>query len=308
MRNKSYIKNLLCLTLSMTVFGTVGLLSRYLPYSSGTIALFRSVIGFIFLTLFMLAMRRRPDTEGIRSNIALLGLSGVFLGVNWIFFFEACALTTVGTATLAYYLEPIILVCLAPIFFKERITLKKLICILGAILGMVLVSGVIDGTSAGVTAQGILFGIAAAVLYACVVICNKKMKDIEPITKTVCQFLVSALVLLPYVLISGGFRNMSFAPIQLIPLLTIGILHTGVAYVLYFGSTGNLSANTLAIYSYIDPIVALVASFLVLGETMTPLMAIGAVLIVLSSVASEVSFKKKTPCDGVSGEAEPDEN
>ena len=278
----------------MIIFGTVGLLSRYLPYSSGVIALFRSVIGFVFLTLFMLATGKHPDTDGIRSNLALLALSGVFLGVNWIFFFEACSLTTVGTATLSYYLEPIILVCLAPIFFKERITVKKLICILGALIGMVLVSGVIDGGTEGVRAEGIAFGIAAAVLYACVVICNKKMKDIEPITKTVCQFLVSALVLLPYVLISGGFKNMSFAPIQLIPLFTIGILHTGIAYVLYFGSAGNLSANTLAIYSYVDPIVALIASFLILGETMTPLMAIGAALIVLSSVASELSFKKRT--------------
>ncbi len=302
MKNKNYALSLASLIVSMAIFGTVGLLSRYLPYSSGVIALFRALIGFVFLSLFMLFTRKHPDTVGIKTNLTLLILSGVLLGVNWILFFEACKLTTVGTATLAYYLEPTILVCLSPFFFKEKITLKKLLCITGALVGMVFVSGVIDGGAEGVTAEGILVGVLAAVLYACVVICNKKMREIESTTKTACQFLVSVAVLLPYVLITGGFSDMSFAPIQLIPLLTIGILHTGIAYVMYFGSTGVLSANTLAIYSYVDPIVALIASFAVLGERLTPLMLVGAALIIAFSVVSELSFKKNQEESCAAGE------
>ncbi len=274
----------------MLIFGTVGLVSRLLPYSSGAIALFRSLIGFIVIALFMLIARKTPDIRGIRQNALLLLLSGALLGVNWIAFFEACKRTTVQTATLSYYLAPIILVCLAPVFFAERIGLKKALCIILALVGMVFVSGVIDGGAEGVTYSGILIGVLAALLYACVVISNKKMKEIEPLTKTAAQFLVSAAVLLPYVVFTGGFEGVSFEVDKLVALLVIGTVHTGIAYVLYFSSTSGLSANTVAIYSYVDPIVALIASAAVLGETLTPLMIVGGVLIVGSSVVSEVKF------------------
>ncbi len=309
MKNKSYVVNLTCLIVSMMIFGTVGLFSRLLPYPSSVIALLRSAIGFIFIALFMLVLRRKPDICGALRNKFLLVLSGAMLGLNWIAFFEACRLTTVQTATLAYYLAPIILVCISPIFFKERLTPKKLGCIAAALLGMVFVSGVIDGGAEGITYEGIAFGVVAAIIYAAIIVCNKKMKDIEPLTKTAAQFVVSAVVLVPYVLLTGGFSGFSFQAGQIIPILIIGCVHTGFAYILYFGSSTGLPANTVAIYSYTDPIVALVASAIVIGESMTPLMIIGAVLIVGSSVVSEINFNiKRKECGECAADNESNED
>ena len=208
MKNKSQI---IALIVSMTVFGTVGIFSKQIPLPSGVIALSRSVIGVLFLAAVMLIMGRRPDMSAIRKNLVKLILSGICLGANWILFFEACKQTTVASATLSYYLAPTILVIASVFIFSEKITLKRAVGMLATLAGMILVSGVIGGAE-GVRGVGVLLGIAAAFLYATVVIFNKLLCDMNAFDKTAVQFLVSALVLIPYVLIfervEGAVQNL----------------------------------------------------------------------------------------------------
>ncbi|MBQ8380756.1 MAG: EamA family transporter [Clostridia bacterium] len=281
----------LALLSSMIIFGTVGIFSKYIPLPSSLIALARAVVGLVFLAIVMLIKRQPPNFSAIKNNLLKLTVSGALLGINWLLFFEACKRTSVASATLSYYLAPIILIILAAVFFRERIGIKKGICIATALFGMVLVSGVVTN-SEGVRIDGIVFGTVAAFLYAVIVLLNKSLGDISPVDKTAFQFAVSAIVLAPYILIAENLSEISFGGLSVPFLIIIGVLHTGIAYALYFGSCPKLPASTLAIVSYADPIVAIIVSSF-LGEGLDTAGIIGAVLIIGASAVSEINFKGK---------------
>lgn len=273
---------------SMAIFGTIGILRKFIPYSSGFVALVRGIVGSAFLFMVLLLKKEKPDWQAIRKNGFSLLLSGAALGFNWIFLFESYAYTSVATATLCYYLAPILVILVSPALFGEKLTKKKILCTLSALLGMVLVSGILDTRFSGMSElKGIGFGLAAAVLYACVMLLNKKITQIGPYDKTISQLALAALVMLPYVLLTEDLSSMDFSPLSLILLAVAGIVHTGIAYWLYFGSMGILKAQTVALYSYIDPILAIVLSMVILREPMRLSAAIGAVLILGAAFTSE---------------------
>ena len=276
---------------AMVIFGTVGIFSKKIPLPSGTVALARSIIGLLFLAVLMLAMRRRPSVAAIKKNLVYLVFSGVCLGLNWLLFFAACRATTVPTATLAYYLAPAIMVVGSVLIFKERITVPRALAVLAAILGMVLASGALEGGAEGVTVRGIILGAIAAVLYASVVLINKAMRDINVLDKTACQFAVASFVLLPYSLIAEKPSLAEVEASTVIFLLLIGILHTGLAYALYFGSIGKLSPTSVGMLGYIDPIVSVAVSVAIFSEPISVGAIIGAVLIIGASAFSELPAK-----------------
>lgn len=273
---------------SMCIFGTIGILRRYIPLSSSLIALVRGIVGALFLILVVLLCRRKFDRAAIRQNFPLLLLSGAAIGFNWIFLFEAYNYTSVATATLCYYLAPILVILAAPLVLKEALTLRRLLCALTALAGMVLVSGVLETGFTGLAEmKGILFGVGAAVLYACVILMNKKMRIISAYDKTIFQLLAASLALLPYVLLTEDWSQVPVSPLIVLLLLVAGIVHTGIAYWLYFGSMEHLNAHTVALFSYIDPILAIILSMLVLREPMSISAAIGAALILGAAYACE---------------------
>lgn len=276
------------LLLSMTIFGTIGLLRRHIPCSSGFVALVRGLVGAVFLLAVVLLKKQKPDVSAIRKNALFLILSGAALGFNWIFLFEAYNHTSVATATLCYYLAPILVILVSPLVLKEPLTGKKLLCAFVALLGMVLVSGVTEaGFSGSGEFTGIGFGVAAAALYAAVMLLNKKIAGIGTYDKTISQLFLAALVMVPYVLLTENPGQMAISPQVGFLLAIAGIVHTGVAYWLYFGAMGALKAQTVALYSYLDPILAIVLSMVVLHEPMTPVAAVGAVMILGAAFVSE---------------------
>ena len=283
---------MLKLLLSMSIFGTIGIFRNYINMPSSVIAMARGLIGMLFLLLFMLFFRRgRISLASIKRNIWLLLLSGVCIGVNWILLFEAYRYTTVSTATLCYYFAPVFVIILSPFIFKEKFTLKKALCTLSAILGMFIISGILGGASANLT--GILLGLGAAMLYASVVIMNKFIKDISGEEKTLIQLGAAGISLIPYVLLTENIFSMPTDSRSVALLLFVGIVHTGIAYSLYFGSFDKLKVQTAAIFSYIDPVVALILSALLLKEEFTLLHLIGSILILGGAFISEMPSKKE---------------
>lgn len=273
---------------SMVIFGTIGILRRYIPYPSSFIALARGVIGAVFLLSILFLKKQKINRKAIRKNGLLLFFSGAALGFNWIFLFESYNHTSVATATLCYYLAPILVILASPILFKEKLTRKKLKYACGAFIGMIAVSGLPDtGLPTTAELKGIGFGLAAAALYACVMILNKKIRNIGPYDKTIAQLTLAAMVMLPYVLLTEDLRQLDLSAQPLVLLAVAGIVHTGIAYWLYFGSIGRLKAQTTALYSYLDPILAIVLSMVVLREPMTPAAVIGAILILVAAFLSE---------------------
>lgn len=288
---------LLMLASSMLIFGTIGLFRRYIPLSSGLLAFSRGILGALFLGLFLM-IRRLPEQrlkkrKGSWNRTSapvffLLILSGALIGVNWILLFEAYNYTTVATATLCYYMQPTIVILLSPLFFHERLTAKKLVCAFLAVLGMFLVSGAAgEGIPQGDASRGILCGLGAAALYAAVVIMNKCIRNIDPYLKTILQLASASVCLLPYLAVTGQLSYVKLDSFSLLMLLVVGIVHTGIAYTLYFGSTDGLRAQTIALFSYIDPVSALFISVLFLHEPMGAAGLAGAVLILGAAFAAE---------------------
>ena len=225
-----------------------------------------------------------------RQKLLWLIISGAVMGINWMLLFEAYNHTTVAVATLCYYMQPTILILLSPILFRENLTKKKAICAAVAVIGMILVSGVIGGSSnsQGNDLYGVLLGLGAACFYAGVIIINKKVEGIDPFPKTMIQLLSAGITMIPYMLITHSFDSFPTDPRTLLLLLTVGLVHTGITYVLYFGSMEHLRTQTVAILGYIDPVSALFFSAVLLKEPLSLYNIIGAVLIIGSALISEI--------------------
>ncbi len=288
--SKSYVM----IISSMLIFGTIGIFRRYIPISSGLLAFSRGLLGGMFLLLFVLA-RGRKLGHIERKKLLLLAVTGAMMGMNWICLFEAYNYTAVSTATMCYYMQPTIVILLSPLVFREKITLKKLLCAIAAVVGMVFVSGMMEGE--GVQSQdvkGILYGLAAAALYASVVIMNKKVQVDDDYEKTIIQLISAAVILIPYLLLTENWSDISLNTSAIVMVIIVGIVHTAVAYALYFGSMRGLKAQSVAVLSYIDPVFALLLSAIVLGEKLSAFGIFGAVLVIGSAVLSEISVKKRS--------------
>ena len=294
MENAAKIK----LISSMVIFGTIGLFVRLINLPSAVIAMLRGYIGFVFLVFVLILRHNRPDKEALRKNRFHLILSGMFIGVNWILLFEAYRYTTVAIATLCYYMQPVFVTVGSAILLKEKLTRKRVFCILAALLGMSFVSGAGSGNGAENTGfYGILLGIGAAMFYAGVILTNKKMHPIEPMQQTMVQLLASAITVTPYVLLTTGPDEVTISAKTVLLILFVGIFHTGFAYVLYFGQMQKLPAQTVAILSYIDPVVAILLSALLLREPIGVQGVIGAVLVLGAAFLNELPFgEKKSKC------------
>lgn len=278
------------LIFAMCVFGTVGIFRRYIDLPSSLIALVRGIIGTLFLVCYLQIRKGKLDRSAVKKNFLLLLISGAAIGFNWIFLFEAYCYTSVATATLCYYLAPILVILAAPLVVGEKLTIKKALCALTALVGMVFVSGVFDTGFGGVSEmKGIFFGLAAAVLYASVILINKKMAPIPALDKTIFQLGFASAALLPYVLLTVPSSEVHLTAVSTVLLCVMGAVHTGFSYLLYFGSMGDLKAHTVALFSYIDPVLAIILSALLLGEPLTIFGIIGAVMILGAALFSETS-------------------
>ena len=280
----------LMLIMSMVIFGTLGIFVRKIPVSSGELALYRALLAAILIGIFLLVTGQSIPWKSIKREVPLLLISGAAMGINWILLFEAYNYTTVSVATLSYYFAPVIVTALCPIIFKEKLTLKQIICFVMSSVGLVLITG-IGGEAKGNNLVGILFGLGAAVFYASVILLNKFIKNVEGIHRTFLQFLSAIVVLVPYVIFTSGVSVFDLNFEGWANLLIVGLVHTGITYCMYFSSLKELTGQKAAILSYIDPLVAVFISVTVLKETMGAMQIIGGALILGFTLLNEINLK-----------------
>ena len=268
------------LVASLLMFGTLGLFVRLIPLAPTMLALTRGLMGAAFLMLVLHVRGKRlqlPEDE--RTRVILLA-SGVAVTLNWVFLFMAYERTTLASAELAYEMAPVYVMLISPFVLGERFTRTKTVCLVAAVLGMVLVSGVLEpGAATGITLEGVGLGLISASFFATTIV--------------LVQLFVAGVVLIPYAAVSGvlNFDGVGLREALLVGI--VGIVHTGVAFALWFDALGWLSANTVAILEYIDPVVALSISVFVFHETLTPLGCVGAALVLGAMVASELIEDEK---------------
>ena len=280
-------KQKLLFALAMLIFGSIGLFVRTLPFTSSQIALARGLIGSAFLFVSSFIFKKGLSYKRIRNNLKVLLPLGIMLGFNWILLFQAYRYTSIANATVSYYCAPVIVMLLTPVLFKEPLTRTNVLCIFAAMAGMVCISGA-GGALDRQNLIGIAYGFGGAVFYAAIVLTNKFLKDISDFESAFTQLFIAALALLPYVLLTDGIPLAGASAGAVLLLILVGVVHTGFSYLLYFASLPRLDSRTIATFSYIDPISAILLSSLFLAEPMTLVQAAGAVLILGATLVNEL--------------------
>jgi drug/metabolite transporter (DMT)-like permease len=285
MKNKSVFKYIVALLL----FGSNGIVASYISLASYEIVFIRTLIGSLFLILIFISSKQKVRFWRNKLHFLYLVISGVAMGASWMFLFEAYAQIGVSIATLAYYCGPVIVMILSPIIFKEKMKAVKLLGFLAVVLGMFCVNG--QSMLQGTVSWGLVFGILSAFMYAFMVIFNKKAASITGLENPMWQLITSFITVAVFLGLKQGF-SVHIAPTNLIPILLLGIVNTGIGCYFYFSSIGDLPVQTVAILGYLEPLSALFYSATLLGEALGSLQLIGAVLILGGAAFGEL-FRKK---------------
>lgn len=273
---------------SMAIFGTLGVFTRNIAVTSGELALYRAVLAISLIAVYLVCTKQNINLKASKKELVLLLFSGAAIGINWILLFEAYKYTTISAATLSYYFAPVIVTVICPILFHEKLTGKQIFCFIMSTLGLIMITGTSNIRDKR-DFIGILFGISAAIFYAAVIILNKFIRNIDGIHRTFLQFLSAIIILVPYVLLTSGIHLGNLDIKGWGNLLIVGLFHTGITYCMYFSSLKELAGQEASILSYIDPLVAVLISVLILGETMSIAQAIGGVLILGFTLWNELT-------------------
>lgn len=266
------------LSLSMIIFGTLGLFTRNIPVGSGELALYRAILASVLIAGYFGVTRQTINFKAIKKELLFLLFSGMAMGINWILLFEAYKYTSISNATLSYYFAPVLVTIVCPFLFRERLGKRQLVCFVLSTLGLVCIIG-FEGMSGEQHLKGILLGLGAALFYATVIIINKFIKNVEGMQRTFLQFLAAITILLPYVISTGEISLKLLDTKGWICLLTVGLIHTGITYCMYFSALKEMKGQEIAILSYLDPLVAVVVSVVILGEGLTIWQLLGGILI-----------------------------
>lgn len=284
--NKSFIKYLA----GLLIFGTNGVVASHISLSSNETVFWRSMFGAICLVAIFLITGNKFTFHHHKKDAFFLALSGIGMGMSWAALYEGYARIGVSVTTLLYYTGPVFVMVLAPFIFKEKLSLKKIMCFGVVIAGILLVNG--SGNANDVI--GILCGIIAALSYTVMVIFGKLTKKIEGFENPVLQVVFAFLFCAVYHIIKSGF-TFEMQLDSLPATIVLGVFNTGLACYLYFEGLKNLGVQTVAICGYLEPLSAVIFSVMFLGETMTTVQVIGAALIIGGAVAGELKIGKKLP-------------
>ena len=274
--------------LSMLIFGTNGILVHHISLASSQIILMRTLIGGLLLTLIVL-LRGGFDRAGIRADLLPLLLGGSVLGLNWVALFEAYRQLNVSLATLIYYVGPILVLLFSPLLFREKLNSRKITSVVFVAIGLVCISGSI--ALRGMSMRGLLTAVVSALFYAAVIIFNKRITHTGGLQTAALELDIAFVIVLIYMMLTVGLPHPAVSDIPWIAV--IGLVNTGLAYLLYFSGLQKLPAQSAALISYVDPVSALVFSALFLHETMTPVQILGAVLIIGGAVFEELKSRNQ---------------
>ncbi len=271
------------LALVMILWGSLGVFTKYIPLSALSLAFLRALIALPVLLIGM----KKPDAlswKRIRPYI----VSGILLGFGWLTLFYGYKLTSISSAVIVYNMCPVYVMILAPILLKEAITKIQVAVICLSMIGLVLIVG--SNATGGYGLTGILLSASSGMIYATIVLVNRSIKErMDNQAATFVQILTAMIVLLPFVLIEGDLKSvthMDFLPIAMTVL--VGVLHTGVAYTLFFSVYSHMKSVEIVSYSYLEPLFGILFSVLFAGEVLRAPQIAGGILILGSTFVGEM--------------------
>ena len=275
--------------ISVFLYGTLGFFLAFVDVNSEFVVFCRGTFGCLFILVLLAIKKQKLDIEAIKKNFIYLVICGISLGLNEIFLFMGYKYA-VSLASLGNYTAPITIIILSAILYKDKLSIKQVLCILASFIGIVCLTGVFSGNNSDI--RGLIFGLCGSFGFVTLVFMNKKLKDIGPYDKTIVQLLFSSFTTLPSIFINKSYL-ISYDIKTVSILLMLGITHTGFAYCLYFDSINTLSPIKIAIIGYVEPVMSVLIGALFLNESMDTYAIIGAILILGSAIISELISTKK---------------
>ncbi len=270
--------------ISVFLYGTLGFFLAFIDVNSEFVVFCRGTFGCLFILILLFIKKQKLDIKAIKKNFKYLVISGISLGINEIFLFIGYKYA-VSLASLGNYTAPISIIVLSAILYKDKLSIKQIICILASFIGVICLTGVFTGNNSDI--RGLIFGLCGSVGFVFLVFMNKKLKDIGPYDKTIVQLMFSSLTTVPLILINKSYL-ISYDIKTVSVLLMLGIIHTGFAYILYFDSINTLSPIKIAVIGYVEPVMSVLIGALFLKESMDIYAIIGAILIIGSAITSEL--------------------
>lgn len=275
---------------SLLLFGSNGIIASHILLSSVEIVFTRTLIGSLFLAVVFVFTKQKVQFHKNKMHLFYLMISGLSMGMSWMFLYEAYTRIGVSSATLSYYSGPVIVMVLSPFLFKEKMTWNRLAGFLSVLAGMLFVN--LQVSSLHSSSWGLFCGIMSALMYAFMVIFNKKAVHITGLENSVLQLCAAFLIVAVFLGFSQGFA-IHPDPVSTLFILILGVVNTGIGCYFYFSSFWSLPVQTVAIFGYLEPLAALVFSVIFLKETLSGFQIAGALLILGGAAFGEL-FRRNT--------------
>lgn len=274
------------LALAMVLVGTIGVFVEEVGLDPVTTVFFRCVFGAATLGLwcwrFGLFAAFRPN----RRSLGLILLGGAAIVINWVLFFRGFQLTSIALATVVYHVQPFWVVLLGALLFRERIGLDRLVWMALALTGLALAVGVEMPEGEGYL-TGVLLVLGASALYAVAALAGKALKGVPAEVTAFAHTVIGVLLLAP--LVSFEAVPATWGPWPW--LLGLGVLHTGIVYVLMYRAYPHLPTPMIAILAFVYPVVAILVDYLVYGRALAPVQWGGLGLIALGSLGVTLRWR-----------------
>ncbi|UDF31763.1 UNVERIFIED_ORG: DMT family transporter (plasmid) [Roseateles sp. XES5] len=272
----------------MVIVGTVGAFATEAGLDPITTVFWRCVFGTLFLGAWCLLRGHLPDRGLSPARLGLAALGGVCMVLSWTGFFAGFAMTSIATTTIVYHIQPFFVVLIGVTVLKERITLDQIVWMIAAFVGVALASGLVLSSRPVTTTWvfGIALTLGAALLYAIATILAKGLGAQRPEITTLCQTIVGVVLLAPFADLSRSVPLASWGW-----LAGIGVLHTGVAYVLMYSAYPRLTTPLIGVLTFIYPLVAILIDWFFYGHPLGLVQSTGMILIAFGTLGVRLGWQ-----------------
>lgn len=277
---------------AMLLSGTIGWFVLQSGQPVVNVVFWRCVIGAMALLVICaaLGLLRRDSFSPRQLIVAILG--GVAIVANWLLLFAAYPHASISIATTVYNTQPFMLLGLGALLLGERITAGKLAWLGVAFAGVVLIvqAKADDVALSGHYLLGIALALAAAFFYALAAFAAKWLKGVPPHLVALVQVLTGAILLAPF----ADFANLPQTAAGWSVLATIGVVHTGLMYILLYGAIQKLPVHLTGALSFLYPVAAIAVDRVMLGHLLQPVQMAGAILVLLAAAGTTLGWSWRT--------------
>ncbi|REG27017.1 threonine/homoserine efflux transporter RhtA [Archangium gephyra] len=271
-----------CMLISMVIAGTIGYFVVNSKQSPLNVVFFRCTIGGAGLVVYCL---KRGFFRAIRLSTrqkCTLIAGGLTLVFNWYFLFTAYRLTSIGVTTVVYHFQPFLLLLAGFVFLKERPSASSVAWLLVAFAGLVMIAEPGSERLGASYMLGVASALVAAVLYAATTLLTKTLSgSIRPEPIAASHMIIGALVFS----LLADFQHLPGSPVELYSVLTLGVFHTTLMYVLLYTAFTKARTTSIAVLSFAYPLVAVMVDYFAFAKSMGPIQTLGGVLILLAGLA-----------------------